>query len=151
MQTSSHHIGGMPPSVVIRVGGQFPSSSHHARCTQPFTASLDGSTNSIENPIKIGHKIKFPCDLCKGDHLIHISLGILEVLKVWSSSQGSSSLNPSIVSQQPMSPTSGNHVEDKPSTNENEVQGNKEKVKFPCILFMGYHFTHHFPHKDESS
>ena len=56
-----------------------------------------------------------------------------------------------MVSQQPMSPTSGNHVEDKPSTNQNKVKGKKEKVKFPFMLCMGGHFTHHYSHKDEAA
>ena len=68
-----------------------------------------------------------------------------------SSSQGSSFPESSMVSQQPMSPTSRNHIGDKPSTSKNKVPGKREKVKFSCKLCMGDNFTHHCPRKDEAS
>ena len=50
-----------------------------------------------------------------------------------------------------MSPTYGNHVEDKPSPNKKKVQGKKKKLKFPCMLCMRHNFTFHCPHKDKAS
>lgn len=73
------------------------------------------------------------------------------MLNVWSSSQGYFSPKSSMVSKQPMSPTSSSDIEHKPSTNKNKVHGKKEKVKLPCMLCMGDHFTHHCTHKDEAS
>ena len=56
-----------------------------------------------------------------------------------------------MVSHQPMSTTSSNHFEDKPSTNKNKVQGKKEKMKFPYMLCMGDNLTLHCPLKVEVS
>ena len=49
-----------------------------------------------------------------------------------------------------MSSTSVNHVESTPSTSENEVNGQKGKLKFPCRLCEGDHALHHCPILDEA-
>jgi hypothetical protein len=49
-------------------------------------------------------KPKFPCKICKGYHLTHMCPTIPEVQRVWSLYQGSFSLEPPLVSQQPIQP-----------------------------------------------
>jgi hypothetical protein len=54
----------------------------------------------IEKPRRIGCKPKFLCILCKGDHLTHLCPAIVVVQEVWSLSDGPSSSELSLVSQQ---------------------------------------------------
>ena len=58
------------------------------------------------------HKLKFPCKICKGDHLLWEFHGIPKILEVWS-----------IGSHQPLSSTSRDHAGDKPSTSDNKDHG----------------------------
>ena len=60
------------------------------------------------------HNVKFPCKLCKGDHLLRDCSIIPKVLEVWS-----------IGSHQPLLSASGNQVGDKTSTSDHKVQGKK--------------------------
>jgi hypothetical protein len=55
-----------------------------------MTTSHVGGINSIKKPRWIGYKPKFPCNLCKGDHLTHLCPGIPEVQILWSLSASSS-------------------------------------------------------------
>jgi hypothetical protein len=71
---------------------------------QPTTASHAGGIDSIEKPRWIGRKPKFPCNLCKGDHLTHLCPGIPEVQRLWSLSTSSSDSESSEVSSQPIHP-----------------------------------------------
>jgi hypothetical protein len=61
----------------------------HVGDVQPTTTIHAGGIDSIEKPKWIGHKPKFPCNLCKGDHLTHICPGIPEVQRLWSLSTSS--------------------------------------------------------------
>jgi hypothetical protein len=71
---------------------------------KPTTASHTGGINSIEKPRRIGRKPKFPCKLCKGDHLIHLCPGIPEVQILWSLSASSSDSEYFEVSSQSIQP-----------------------------------------------
>jgi hypothetical protein len=44
-------------------------------------------------------KPKFPCNICKGDHLTHLFHMLLSCRRVWSLSEGPSSSQSSLVSQ----------------------------------------------------
>jgi hypothetical protein len=81
-----------------------PTSASHVGDVQPTTASHAGSIDSIEKPRRIGCKPKFPCNLCKGDHLTHLCPGILEVQILWSLSARSSDSESSQVSSQSIQP-----------------------------------------------
>ena len=50
----------------------------------------------------------------------------------------------------PVSSTTDDHVESTPSTSENEVHGQKGKVKIPCGLCEGDHHLPHCPFLDEA-
>lgn len=84
-------------------------------------------------------KLKFPCMLCKADHLLRYFPNLPKVLEVWS-----------ISSHQPFSSTFGDHAGYKPSTSDNKTHG-KGKVKFPCRLCEGNHPIHICPYMDEAS
>jgi hypothetical protein len=57
---------------VSRVIDPSPTSASHVGDVQPATASHVGGIGSVKKPRRIGHKPKFPCNLCKGDHLTHL-------------------------------------------------------------------------------
>jgi hypothetical protein len=63
-------------------------------------ASHVGGIDTVEKPRHIGHKPKFPCNICKGDHLTHLCPAIVMVRRAWSLSEGPSSSVSSLVSQQ---------------------------------------------------
>jgi hypothetical protein len=98
------------------------------------------SVDNVKKTTNIGRKPKFPCRICKGDHLLKHFPGIPKVLEVWS-----------MGSQQPMSPTTAGHVGDNPSTSDHKVGGKKGKVRIPCWLCRDMHLTYLFPHMDEAS
>ena len=79
--------------------------------SQPNTFFIE----SLEIPTKTTCKKKFPCRVCKGDHLLKDCLGLSQVLEVWSSD-----------SQHPVSSASGCHTNDTPSTNEFVIKLGKE-------------------------
>jgi hypothetical protein len=107
---------------------------------QPTTVNHAGSVDDIDKPTKTTRKPKFPCRICKGDHLLKDFLGIPKILEVWS-----------MGSQQPMSPLPASHVGDNPSTSNSKVGSKKGRVKFPCRLCEGSHQTYLFPRMDEAS
>jgi hypothetical protein len=107
---------------------------------QPVTFNQDGNIDEVHKPIKTTQKPKFPCRICKGDHLLKDFPGIPKVLDMWSMS-----------SKQLVSSTSAGHAGDNPSTSESKVQEKKSRVKFPCRLCEGSHQTHLFPRMDEAS
>jgi hypothetical protein len=71
---------------------------------QPTTASHVGGIDSVEKPRWIGHKPKFPCNICKGDHLTHLCPGLPEARRLWSLSASSSDSESSEVSSQSIHP-----------------------------------------------
>ena len=80
------------------------TSASHVGDVQPTTASHAGGIDSVEKPRQIGRKSKFPCNLCKGDHLTHLCPGILEVQRLWSLSARSSDFESFEVSSQSIQP-----------------------------------------------
>jgi hypothetical protein len=81
-----------------------PTPTSHVGDVQPATGSHVGGIDSIEKPRWIGHKPKFPCKLCKANHLTHLCPGIPEVQRLWSLSTSSSDSKSSEVSSQPIQP-----------------------------------------------
>jgi hypothetical protein len=84
---STSHAGGKSPITASHTGNRYvASASHvidpsltstsHVGYVQPTNASHVGGINSTENPRRIGRNPKFPCNLCKGDHLAHLCPGI---------------------------------------------------------------------------
>jgi hypothetical protein len=85
---------------------------------QPATVNSTGSVDEV-NKIKMKNlKPKFPCSLCKGDHLLRDFPGIPKVLEMWSL----------------VSSAYARHVGDVPSTSDVQVGKKKTTVKFPCML-----------------
>ena len=80
---------------------------------QPST--LDGARSK-----KTPEKPKFPCKLCKGDHLRKECPNLSRVQEEWSKRS-----KPSVSS------TFDHHVEDTPSTSDPLVKGRKGKVLYP--------------------
>jgi hypothetical protein len=50
----------------------------------PATVNHVGSVDDIDKPTKTTRKPKFPCRLCKGDHLLKDFPGLPNILEVWS-------------------------------------------------------------------
>ena len=101
--------------------------------TPPSVETIDLHTQRLCKP-------KLPCRLCKGDHLMKDCHGLVLVLEEWSK-----------VSRQPMSSASGHHTDDPPSTSDSVVKIRKGKVRNPCLIFKGMHFTYLCPLMDEAS
>jgi hypothetical protein len=112
---SASHAGGKSPVTASHTGNRsVASASHvidpsltsasHVGDVQPTTASHAGGINSVEKPRRIGRKPKFPCKLCKGDHLTHLCPGIPEVQRLWSLSASSSDSESFEVSSQSIQP-----------------------------------------------
>jgi hypothetical protein len=55
-----------------RVGEFSTTSVIHVEDKKPSTTSHVGGIDYVEKPIWIGFNTKFPCNLCKGDHLNHM-------------------------------------------------------------------------------
>ena len=85
-------------------------------------------------------KPKFPCKLCKGDHLLKESLGLSRVQEEWSKR-----------SKLFVSSTFDHHVDDTPSTGHPLVKGHKGKVLYPCLLCKAMHRNFLCPSMDEAS
>ena len=81
----------------------------------------------------------FPCIICRGYHFHRECLCIPRILREWSPR-----------SHHPMSSTSGDHVDNTPSTSNSEVHGHKGKVKTPCRLCEGDHTLPRCPFLDET-
>jgi hypothetical protein len=101
---TNSNIGNRSVASVSDVINPSPTSASHVGDVQPVIASHVGGIDSIEKPRQIGRKPKLPCNLCKGDHLTHMCLGILEVQILWSLSTNSSDFESSKVSSQPIQP-----------------------------------------------
>jgi hypothetical protein len=121
-------LGGKLPTIVGNFGRDQTTIVHHV-----------GSVYNVDKSTKTHRKTKFPCNICKGDHLLKDFHGILKVEEVWY--EGS----------QPTSSVVVYHVGDKPSNSDNQVGSNKGKFKFPCLLCMEMHRSYLFPHMDEAS
>jgi hypothetical protein len=67
--TSASHIGDLSTISASHVEDMPLASASHARNMSPATTSHAGGIHTIEKPKHIGHKPKFLCRICKGDHL----------------------------------------------------------------------------------
>ena len=101
---------------------------------QPTIVHHDGSVDDVGKPTNTGCKPKFPCRICKGDHLLKYFHGLPKVLEVWSMN-----------SQQPTSLSSRHYVDDNPSNNDHTVRSKNGKVNIPCWLFKEMCHTYLFP------
>jgi hypothetical protein len=101
---SASHAGGKSPFTASHTGNRFVASASHVGDVKPTTVSHVGGINSIEKPRQIGRKPKFPCKLCKGDHLTHLCPDIPEVQRLWSLSASSSDSDYFEVSSQSIQP-----------------------------------------------
>jgi hypothetical protein len=61
--TSTSDVENQHPASASYVGCNYPPSTSHAGGKSPTTTSHVGGINSIEKPIWIGHKPKFPCKI----------------------------------------------------------------------------------------
>lgn len=86
---------------------------------------------NVEELSKRGHKLKFPCKLCKGGHLLIDYPCIPKVLEVCSKNSYQLTVDPS---------TSDFHLPRK-----------NDKVRFPYRLCKGIHHSHILPHIDGAS
>ena len=84
-------------------------------------------------------KPKFPCNICKGDHLLKECPGLSHVQE-WSKR-----------SKPSMSSNSDHHVDDTPSTGDPLVKGRKGKVLYPCLICKAMHRIFLCPSMDEAS
>jgi hypothetical protein len=81
-----------------------PTYSSHVGDVQPGTSSDVGGIDYVEKPRWIGHNPKFPCNLCKGDHLTHLCPGLPKERRLWSLSTISYDSDSYEVSSQPIHP-----------------------------------------------
>lgn len=102
-------------------------------------AKRGNHASSTKNPHTTPSKPKSPCVIFKGDHYHGDCPCIPQILRDWS---------PRL--HNPVSSTSDDHVESRPSTNENKVSRHKGKCKFPCKLCEGNHALHRCPFLDEA-
>jgi hypothetical protein len=82
-------------------GAKLPTTAGHVGSNQPVTVNQAGNIDEVHKPIKTTRKPKFPCRICKGDHLLKDFPGIPKVLDMWSMS-----------SKQLVSSTSAGHAGD---------------------------------------
>jgi hypothetical protein len=112
---STSHARGESPFTASHTGNRsVASASHvidpsltfasHVGEVQPTTASHVGGINSVQKPRRIGRKLKFPCKICKGDHLTHLCPGIPEVQRLFSLSASSYDSKSFEVSSQSIQP-----------------------------------------------
>ena len=105
--------------------------------SQPITPP---SADSVDMHTQIPGKPKFPCRLCKGDHLLKYFHGLNLVLEEWSK-----------VSWKLMSSAFVHYIDDPPSTSDSMVKSQKCKVRNHCFLCKDMHFTYLCPLMDEAS
>jgi hypothetical protein len=119
-------------------GSKLPTTVKHVG-KQPVTVTRAGSVDDVKIT-QTTHKPKYPCKLCKGNHLLKDCPGLPKIIEAWSTHP-----------RQPMSLASEQHADNPPSTSRDTVGKKKSRVKFPCMLCKGSHLTHLFPCMDEAS
>ena len=103
------------------------------------SAAIAPKKPSIDKPSNVPRKVKFPCMLCKGDHLLRDCPGIPKVLEAWSNDL-------------PLLPlASGSHIDGTSSTSHDKTHKKQGKITNPCKLCEGYHPIHLFPYMDEAT
>ena len=101
----------------------------------PTPSALDGARSK-----RTLNKTKFPCKICKGDHLLKDYPGLSHVQEEWSKR-----------SKLSVSSTYGNHVDDTTSTSDPLVKVRTGKVLYPCLICKVMHHTFISPSMDEAS
>ena len=101
-----------------------------------ITLAPTPSTPEVGPPSAPLRKVKFPCRLCKEDHLLRDCLGIHRVLEVWS--------------RDPAHPSSSSESHDDATLSIGDGKG-KWKIRFPCRLCEGHHPLHLCPLMDKAS
>ena len=91
------------------------------------------SVERIDLPIKTPRNPKFPCNICKGGHLLKDHHALSPALEVWSKA-----------SQQHMLSSFGHHVDHTPSTNDSIVKSRKGKVRNSYLLYKDMHLNYFF-------
>jgi hypothetical protein len=79
---TSGHTRQMSPTSVILVGEKHLDTASHPRRNPLATASHARGIDIVEKPRHIGCEPKFPCNICKGDHLTHLYHGMKSVVLV---------------------------------------------------------------------
>ena len=102
------------------------------------SAAIAPKKSSIDKPFDPPRKVKFPCMLCTGDHLLRDCPGIPKVLEAWSNSRP------------PLSLTSGSKVGGTSSTRVGKTPKKQGKITNPCRLCDGHHAIHLCPYMDEA-
>jgi hypothetical protein len=104
-------------------GAKLPTTAGHVGSNQPVTVNQAGNIDEVHKPTKTTRKPKFPCRICKGDHLLKDFPGIPKVLEVWSMS-----------SKQPVSSASAGHA----GENHQLVKVKLGKRKVESSFLVGY-------------
>ena len=131
------------PSSSTFPGESFKSSNQEAKKKKKFDkgeanhATITPNAPPIRKPSYPPQEVKFPCRLCKGDHLLRDYPGIPRVLEVWSQN-----LN------RPSPLTSRDHFDVTPSASDGKKKG---KIRFPCRLCGGEDLLHLCPLMDKAS
>ena len=81
-----------------------PTSASHVQDPLQTTASHVGGMEVDKKPGRRSFKPKFPCKICKGDHLTHLCPGIPEVQRIWSEFESSSTPTSDMVPRQSHQP-----------------------------------------------
>jgi hypothetical protein len=81
---SMSHVIDQSPTSISHVSDMSTTSTGHVGDKKSATTNHVGGIDSFQKPIWIGCKPKFPCNLCKGDHLNHLFPNLPEVRILWS-------------------------------------------------------------------
>lgn len=107
---AASHAGGMSLVTASHTSKESPTSASHVQDSPQTTASHVGGMEVDKKPGRRSFKPKFPCKICKGDHLTHLCPGIPEVQKIWSESESTSTPRSDMVSHQSHQPLVDNVV-----------------------------------------
>jgi hypothetical protein len=105
----------------VKQGSKLPTTVKHVG-KQPVTVNHAGSVDDVKIT-QTTCKPKYPCRLCKGNHLLKDFPGLSKVIEAWSTHP-----------HQTMSLASEQHTNDPSSTSHDTVGKKKSRVKFPCML-----------------
>ena len=102
------------------------------------SAAIAPKKPSVDKPPNPPQKVKFPCMLCTGDHLLRDYPSIPTVLEVWSNSH-------------PLLPlASGSQVGGTSSASAGKAPKKQGKITNPCKLCGGHHAIHLCPYMNEA-
>ena len=121
------------PSSSTSPGESFKSSHHEAKKKKKTKkkksakqevnrAVVTPNAPPIGRPFVPPRKVRFPCNICKGDHFLIDYLGIPKFLEVWSKNSYQPTVDPSNI--------------------DCEVHGKNGKLRFPSELCKGIHYSH---------